>query len=118
MKFFETDEERFEFLKWMSVSFRLSTIPRAAIIKHDGTTPRDITPVRIGRSPLLWTRHELVIQEQPNIDRHVKRMADDPFLTIKDFYMQHGTFLNVYDDSVEETDEIKTIKDKRKLPQF
>lgn len=29
--------------------------------------------------------------------------------------MQHGTFLNVYDDSVEETDEIKTIKDKRKL---
>ena len=41
-------------------------------------------------------------------------MADDPFLTIKDFYMQHGTFLNVYDDSVEETDEIKTIKDKRK----
>ena len=42
-------------------------------------------------------------------------MADDPFLTIKDFYMQHGTFLNIYDDSVEETDEIKTIKDKRKL---
>ena len=41
-------------------------------------------------------------------------MADDPFLTIKDFYMQHGTFLNVYDDSVEETDEIRTIKDKRK----
>ena len=56
-----------------------------------------------------------LIQEQPNIDRHVKRMADDPFLTIKDFYMQHGTFLNIYDDSVEETDEIKTIKDKRKL---
>ena len=46
-------------------------------------------------------------------------MADDPFLTIKDFYMQNGTFLNVYDDSVEETDEIKTIKDKRKsFPRF
>lgn len=45
-------------------------------------------------------------------------MADDPFLTIKDFYMQHGTFLNIYDDSVEETDEIKTIKDKRKLLQI
>ena len=59
-----------------------------------------------------------LIQEQPNIDRHVKRMADDPFLTIKDFYMQHGTFLNIYDDSVEETDEIKTIKDKRKLLQI
>ena len=104
MKFFETDEERFEFLKWMSVSVRYCSL---------GCRPRVSANVRRSNGFSLF-----VIKEQPNIDRHVKRMADDPFLTIKDFYMQHGTFLNIYDDSVEETDEIKTIKDKRKLLQI
>ena len=42
-------------------------------------------------------------------------MADDPFLTIRDFYIQKGTFLeNGETEEEEETIEVKKLKDKRK----
>ena len=68
MKFFETDEERLEFLRWMA--------------------------------------------NQSNLDRYIKRMTEDPFLTIKDYYIQKGTFVD-NEDTEQDTEEVRNIKDKR-----
>ena len=53
------------------------------------------------------------ISEHSNLDRHIQKIADDPFTAIKDYYLQNGTFIN-FDDNVNDTEEVRKLKDKRK----